>query len=287
MLTQKQIDFYHAEGYLAVENVLTRDEVEELRRVTDEFVAKSREVTEHTDIFDLEPGHTPESPKVRRIKNPIMHHEAYNRAIRHDGILDIVERLIGPGVRQNGHKLNMKSAGFGSPVEWHQDWAFYPHTNDDLLAVGVCIDDMTIENGALLVVPGSHRGPVYDHHQNGRFAGAITEPGFKPEPVVPIEIRAGGISIHHVRTLHGSAPNTSGQPRRLLLFQYAAIDAWPLMGAGDWDTFNGCILRGAPTNRPRLRDVPVRMPLPPAERSGSIYEIQTVLEKPLFRKKAG
>ena len=47
-------------------------------------------------------------------------------------------QLIGPGVRYNGHKLNMKSGEYGSPVEWHQDWAFYPHTNDDLLAVARC-----------------------------------------------------------------------------------------------------------------------------------------------------
>ena len=284
MLTRKQIDFYHTNGYLGVENVLTIDEVEELGRVTDEFVEKSRQATEHTDALDLEPGHTSEHPKLRRIKDPIQHHEVYARTIRHAHILDIVGQLIGPGIRTNGNKLNMKSAGFGSPVEWHQDWAFYPHTNDDLLAVGVCIDGMTIDNGALLVIPGSHTGPTYDHHQHGRFCGAVTDPAFTPENAEAIEVGAGGISIHHVRALHGSAPNMSGRPRRLLLFQYAAIDAWPLAGSGDWDPFNACILQGEPTNQPRLTEVPVRMPLPTAERGGSIYENQTVLENPIFRK---
>ena len=60
--------------------------------------------------------------------------------------------------------MNMKPAGTGSPVEWHQDWAFYPHTNDDILAVGVVIDDMRLDNGCLMVVPGSHHDPVLDHH---------------------------------------------------------------------------------------------------------------------------
>ena len=46
----------------------------------------------------------------------------------------------------------MKSAQYGSPVEWHQDWAFYPHTNDDILAIGVMLDDMTLENGTWLNV---------------------------------------------------------------------------------------------------------------------------------------
>ena len=280
MLSREQIDFYHTSGYLGVEGVLSRDEVEELRRVTDAFVEASRQVTETDGVFDLEPGHTPEFPQLRRLIDPSRQHDAYDRGLRHEKILDITSQLIGSGIRTNGDKLNMKSAEVGSPVEWHQDWAFYPHTNDDLLAVGVAIDDMTLENGCLLVVPGSHKGRIHDHHLNGRFAGAVTEPDFTGECAVPIEIKAGGISIHHVRTLHASAPNTSGKPRRLLLYMYCAIDAFPLVQPiNTWEEFNGMILRGEPTREPRMVSVPVRVPLPPAERTGSIYEIQTILEE--------
>ena len=278
MLSQSQVDFYHENGYLTVDRVFSSSETADLQRVTDELVEKSAAYTKHTNLYDLEPGHTPDDPKVRRLKSPIDHHDVYARTIRHDGLLDIVAQLIGEGIRTNGNKLNMKSADYGSPVEWHQDWAFYPHTNDDVLAVGVCIDEMNEANGALLVIPGSHKGPTYDHHQHGRFCGAVTDPDFAPENVVPLEVPAGGISIHHVRTLHGSAPNYSGAPRRLLLFQFCAADAWPLSGAGDWDAFNSNMLRGEPTNVPRMADLPVRMPLPGAEKGGSIYENQSVLE---------
>ncbi len=202
--------------------------------------------------------------------------------MRHAGILDIVEDLLSPGVRTNGDKLNMKSPQFGSPVEWHQDWAFYPHTNDDLLAVGVCMDDCLVENGCMLVIPGSHKGPILDHNQDGHFCGAVTEEVKNADEAVPMEVYAGGISLHHVRTLHASALNTSPYPRRLLLFQMRALDAWPLMGFGDWEDFNSNILRGEPTNKARVTDVPVRMPLPPSLKTGSIYEQQTVLEKPIF-----
>ncbi len=278
MLSQTQVDFYHENGYLTVDRVFSSSETADLQRVTEELVEKSAAYTEHTDLYDLEPGHTPDDPKVRRLKSPIDHHDVYARTIRHDGLLDIVAQLIGEGIRTNGNKLNMKSADYGSPVEWHQDWAFYPHTNDDVLAVGVCIDEMNEANGALLVIPGSHKGPTYDHHQHGRFCGAVTDPDFTSENEVVLEVPAGGISIHHVRTLHGSAPNYSGAPRRLLLFQFCAADAWPLSGAGDWDAFNSNMLRGEPTNVPRMADLPVRMPLPGAEKGGSIYENQSVLE---------
>lgn len=284
MLTQEQFDFYNENGYIGVEAVLTDEEVNALRRVTDEFVEKSREVTAHTDIFDLEPGHTAANPRVRRIKNPGLYHTVYDSTLRHPKILDIVAQLIGPGIRYNGHKLNMKYPEFGSPVEWHQDWAFYPHTNDDLLAVGVVIDDMTVENGALMILPCSHKGPTLNHHQNGAFVGAVTEPNFTSEGAVPVELKAGGITLHHVRALHGSAPNTSDKPRRLLLFQYCAVDAWPLKGIPDWDSFNEFIIRGEPTNQPRMVAAPVRMPEPYSEKKGSIYEVQSLLENPLYAK---
>lgn len=284
MLTQEQINSYNENGYIGVEGVLSEEEVIALRRVTDEFVEKSREVTEHNDIFDLEPGHSPEKPQVRRIKSPCLYHSVYDQTLRHPNILGIVGQLIGDDLRYNGHKLNMKYPEFGSPVEWHQDWAFYPHTNDDLLAVGIVIDDMTVENGALMVIPGSHKGPTLDHHQNGAFVGAVTEPDFTPDGAVPIEIKAGGITLHHVRALHGSAPNTSDKPRRLLLFQYCAVDAWPLKGILDWDTFNDFIIQGEPTNQPRVVSTPVRMPEPYSDKKGSIYEVQSILENPLFSK---
>ncbi|MEZ4660633.1 MAG: phytanoyl-CoA dioxygenase family protein [Caldilineaceae bacterium] len=282
MLTQQQIDFYHENGYLGIEGVYSTAEIEELRRVTDEFVEASRAHTEHTEVFDLEPGHTPAAPRLRRLKNPIEQHEVYDRAMRHAKVLDIVEQLVGEGVRTNGNKLNMKSAGFGSPVEWHQDWAFYPHTNDDLLAVGVALDDMMLENGPLLVIPGSHKWRVFSHHEDGFFVGAVSEVVPEADKAVPIELKAGGISIHHVRTLHASAPNVSDRPRRLLLFQYCALDAWPLLGVKSWDTFNAAILRGEPTQFPRVTPVPVTIPLPNPPKVGSIYEIQTQLKAKVF-----
>ena len=281
MLSQQQIDFYHENGFLGVEGVLNEAEVAELRRVTDEFVEKSRAFSENTDVFDLEPGHSAEKPRLRRLKDPIKQHPLYDATLRHPAITGIVSQLIGPNLRTNGNKLNMKYANFGSPVEWHQDWAFYPHTNDDLLAVGVCIDPMTLENGALYVIPGSHKGPVLDHHSKSRgvFVGAVTDEDFTTAGAVPITLKAGGISIHHVRALHGSAPNTSPIPRRLLFFQYCANDAWPLVAFPGWDAFNSQIVCGEATHIPRVTNVPVRIPLPNGERGGSIYETQMMMEK--------
>jgi hypothetical protein len=266
------IEFYRLKGYLLVEDVVPAADIDTLRRVADKWVEVSRGTMSHDELFDLEPGHSPANPQVRRVKNPAANDEAYAAVMGCTAILDIVECLIGPNIRWQGSKLNMKSAGVGSPVGWHQDWAFYPHTNDDLLAVGVPIDDMTIENGCLLVLPGSHNGPVLDHHDNGVFDGVVAPDLIDRAACVPLEAKAGSITLHHVRLLHGSAPNTSGHQRRLFLIEYNAADAWPL-GGGKWERFESSLLRGEVTKSPRMVEVPVRLPLPPAA-GDSIYQVQ-------------
>jgi len=287
-LSRDQIDAYHNDGFIVVENVLSAAEVKALREVTDDFVERARDVATHDDVYDLEPSHSAAEPRVRRIKIPHAQHDVYASVMRHPAILALLQQLVHPSIRFDTSKLNMKAAGYGAAVEWHQDWAFYPHTNDDLAAVGVMMDDCAIENGPLLCVPGSHKGPIFDHHSDGVFCGAIDPetPGLALETARPCTGPAGSISIHHARTTHGSALNTSDKMRRLLLFQYRAADAWPLLGAQQpksWEAWQSLMLCGDDDPvLPRCTAVPVRLPLPEARHAGSIYENQRGLKKSYF-----
>src|SRR3984893_12753199 len=77
--------------------------------------------------------------------------------------------------------------------------------------------------------------------------------------------KAGSVTVHHVRAVHGSSTNFSGKERRFLLFQYRAADAWPLLGfTGGIEKFDELLLAGEATLEPRLIPVPVRLPFPPA-----------------------
>ena len=285
LLTDAQHAAYRNDGFLVIPGVFSASEIAELRAVTAEFVEKSVKVAANDEIYDLEDTHSAAEPRVRRIKTPHAHHDAYKRASRHPAVVAVLAELWG-SVRFDTGKLNMKSAGYGAPIEWHQDWAFYPHTNDDLAAVGIMLDDFTPENGPMLMIPGSHHGPVFDHHgPDGRFCGAIdpTATGIAFAGAVPCLGKAGSITIHHARMVHGSATNFSGAERRFLLFQYRAADAWPLLGFKDGiEKFDELLLAGEPTIEPRLAPVPVRLPLPPAENQGSIYENQRAAGRRFF-----
>lgn len=287
MITQQQVSQYREEGWLVVPDLLNDLMRQRMKDALAQWIEQSRKVDGHTEVFDLERGHTAAEPRLRRIKQPHRNHPVFEEFIRSKPMLEVLEALLGPGLRLQNSKLNLKSPRFGSPVEWHQDWAFYPATNDDILAVGVMLDDTSLENGAMLVVPGSHKGPTYDHHDaGGRFCGALdpNTPGLNLDQAVPIVGRAGAVSFHHVRAIHGSAQNRSTMSRNFLLYEVCAADAFPLMGVPDFDDFNRRLLQGEPTIVPRFRDAPVRMPLPPALNQGSIYENQSASGKRFFEQ---
>lgn len=291
MLTQEQVQFYKDNGYIAVSNLLSDADVRHLCEVTDGFLERSRRVTASDDVFDLEEGHTAEHPRLRRIKRPIKQHAAYEAILHHPALLAVLQQLMGPAIRHYGLKLNLKPGGGGEPVEWHQDWAYYPHTNDDLCVLGIMLDDVTPENGPLLVVPGSHKGPVLDHHQDGMFVGAVTDPAADAmyPKAVPLLGKVGDITIHHTRTLHGSPANMSPGYRRILFLTLRAADAWPLTEMPeDLDSFNDMMLVGETPACPRLAEVPVRLPLPrPVDwlaRRDSIFEKQRDLRNSPFAR---
>ncbi|MBM3670400.1 MAG: phytanoyl-CoA dioxygenase family protein [Actinobacteria bacterium] len=284
VLTDAQVADYERDGFLVIPDAISPEDIAELQAVTSEFVERSRTVTEHTEVFDLEPAHTPEKPLLRRVKTPEKWHPTYARMVRHPKILGALEDLWGTGIRYQTSKLNMKVAGYGSSLEWHQDWAFYPHTNEDLAVVGIMIDDIDEDNGAMMIVPGSHRGPIEDHSYDGIFTGGIDPTKAQADFSKAISVcgKAGSISIHHVRAIHGGPANRSGRDRRYFLLQYTAADAWPLMDKMDWNSWRANLLTGEETWTPRMEALPVRLPLPEPTHGGSIYENQRDLKSRYF-----
>ncbi len=287
MLSADEVAFYRANGYLMVENAVTPAQLDALRRVTYDLIDRSRSVTESDEVFDLDDGHSADRPRLTRIKLPHKQHPVYWDTLVNSRITDVLKTLLGPNIALSTAKLNTKAPGGGAAVEWHQDWAFYPHTNDDLLAVGLMLEDVDEANGPLQVIPGSHKGPVLAHtNADGVFCGAVdpADPDFHHDRMVTLTGKAGSMTVHHVRTLHGSAPNMSDRNRFILFYECLAADAWPLVGGASyyqrlgqralWDDLHARMICGQPTTQPRVEANPVRIPLPPAPDAGSIFKTQ-------------
>lgn len=284
-ITSTEISRYQDKGYIVVPDVLTATELDEIREELKGLMVDAAAVSESNGIYDLGPAHSSQRTDVRRIKAPHSVMPSVKRLISNPKMVSVLTSLIGPGVRFQTSKLNIKAAGDGAAVEWHQDWAFYPHTNDDLLAVGIMLDDMTQENGPMQMLPGSHKGPVFDHHAQGYFCGAIDpiKSRLNFDQAESITGNAGSMSFHHVRAIHGSAPNRSASSRNFLLFQFTAVDAFPLMqSVSDLADYDQWIVAGNPTNQPRVTAVPVRLPLPAAPSQGSIYANQSSADNRFF-----
>jgi len=286
MLSDQQKATYARDGFLLVENVVTPDQLRQMQEVTDALIAASAQVRESNDIYDLDKGHSAKAPRLTRIKLPHKRDPIFEEVLKASAVTQVLVDLLGPDTTLLTSKLNTKAPGGGAAVEWHQDWAFYPHTNDDLLAFGIMLEDVDVDNGPLMVMPGSHKGPVLSHYNDSVFCGAINpdDPLFNPDKAVTLTGKAGSMSVHHVRTLHGSAPNVSDRARKILFFEIAKADAWPILGASSyihelgqrkfWDDLQERTITGQPCLTPRLENVPVSMPLPPAKDNTSIFKMQ-------------
>jgi phytanoyl-CoA hydroxylase len=276
MLTATQIQSFHQNGYLAVRQVLPPDTLKRLLDTVDQLLEESRGVTETNEVFDLEPDHTADHPRLRRISHPVVVHPLFWEVATCKPALDCIAAIVGENVKFHHSKLNMKTGKGGAKVGWHQDIAFFPHTNFDLVACGFALDRSTEENGCLVVLPGSHKGPVLDHRDEKReFVGAITEPmdAARLEQAHRIELEPGDMSIHHASIIHGSLENHSADSRRLFICQYAASDAIPLDRRPLQNEYSERVLRGNPPTHARLAGA-MRVPL-----RGEVGEAKSLFDR--------
>ena len=276
---------YHANGYVIVPDLLSPAEVAELRSVTQRLEDDAQGLSEETPVYDFAP-----SPSgglmIERIKKPHRADEFYWRMAKHPKILAVLAAIIGPDIRLSHSKINMKAPMGGTALEWHQDWAFAPHTHMGTCVASVMIDRSAPKNGALQFLSRSHQGPLLDHHgEDGFFLGAVAtdHPDVDLSAAQSLIGPAGTVAFHHPMTIHGSGTNMSGDPRRILFLEYAAADAYPLFYAVDWDEYESRMVAGSSSPSIRVEANPVKLPVPSPQGS-SIYKIQARLAQRHFAK---
>lgn len=284
MTMEDVVAHYRAHGYVVVPDLLDAAEVTELRAVTDRVSSTADGSGAETPVFDFDPAVGAAPPTIQRIKKPHRVDPFYAALSHHPKILAVLERLIGIDIRLSHSKINMKAAHGGAALEWHQDWAFAPHTNMDTCVASVMIDEARLANGAMQVLSESHLGPLIEHHdREGYFAGAIdiAAAGLDMGKAVSLEGAAGTVTFHHPLTIHGSGVNRSGDPRRILFLEYAAADAFPLFYQVDWPEYESRMVAGTSSSTVRVEPNVVKLPFP-SRAGSSIYKIQANAQAKFF-----
>jgi ectoine hydroxylase len=279
VLTQSQREFYFTEGYILLERIIGDDWLARLRDATDELVERSRKVTKSDAVWDLEPDHTPEAPRLRRVSAPVDQHPAYWEYVSKSILGDVVADLVGPDVKFHHSKLNFKWAKGGEEVKWHYDISFWPHTNYSPLTVGTYIYDTTMEMGPVGMIPGSHLGETMftQYDESGKWVGCLSPEDLKKidtTKAVYLTGPAGSLTLHNCRTVHGSPRNTSDLGRPLLLYTLSSADAMPYTGNPIRSTKDQQIIRG---KRAEFAHHDPRPCLMPPDWSGgytSIFDLQ-------------
>lgn len=250
VLTQPQREFYFENGYLLLEKIVPDEWIDTLRGATDKVIDDSRNVHESDAIWDLEPGHTQESPRLRRLTSPNDYDARYWDYATSPLILDILEDLVGPDIKFHHSKLNFKWAKGGEEVKWHQDIQFWPHTNYSPLTIGTYLYDCDRDQGPLMVMPKSHIESLYDQYDSdGQWVGHVNakvQETMKSRQSEALPGPAGSLTIHNCRILHASLKNQSNNGRPLLLNVYSSADAMPYTPVPTPSRYYQAIVRGKP-----------------------------------------
>jgi hypothetical protein len=162
-----------------------------------------------------------------------------NDLIRHDRILDAVEDLIGGDILCWGSSFFIKEPRNTAYVSWHQDSTYWGLEPADVVTAWVAFSDSITENGAMRVIPGSHLQEQFPHRDtfaadNLLSRGQEIMVAVDDRQAVTLELTAGEMSLHHVRLIHGSEPNPSGQRRIGFAIRY--IPTYVRQVAGSHDT---------------------------------------------------
>jgi non-haem Fe2+, alpha-ketoglutarate-dependent halogenase len=171
-----------------------------------------------------------------------------NDLIRHPGILDPVEDVIGPNILCWGTSFFIKDGRDPGFVSWHQDSTYWGLEPPDIVTAWIAISESTLENGAMRVIPGSHRGDQMPHRDtfardNLLSRGQEVAVEVDGATAVDLELQPGEMSLHHVRLIHGSEPNPSARRRIGFAIRYLPTHVRQTVGERDYAT----LVRGVDT----------------------------------------
>jgi non-heme Fe2+,alpha-ketoglutarate-dependent halogenase len=209
-LSEEQISAYERDGFLSPIPVLSRSEVDSYALRLEERIPAI--------LGD------PEENKRMQYKAHLLY-TWLDALVHHSAILDAVESLLGPDILVWNSGFLVKPPRDPSFVSWHQDATYWGLEPMEVVSAWVALTDSTSENGCVRCLPGSHRLAQIPHRDsfaknNMLSRGQAIQLDIDESQAVFLQLGAGEMSLHHVRTIHGSEPNRSDTYRIGFIINY-------------------------------------------------------------------
>jgi ectoine hydroxylase-related dioxygenase (phytanoyl-CoA dioxygenase family) len=220
---------FQRDGYVHLRGVLSDEELAEIEAVYARFLR--REITvPGKDLCDMSGDYARPFDEFTNVNVmlPRRYHPAWQGNLYERRAASIAAALHGPGMVLDYDQLLAKRPHKTDAVfEWHQDQAYWPVLPDPRTATcWLAVDDSTLENGCMRFVPGSHKEPLRPHRPRmsgrGESHTLVTDVDAARDPVRPVPIRRGDVTVHNERVLHGSGGNTTGGWRRAYVIAFRA-----------------------------------------------------------------
>lgn len=229
-VTQENIQFYHDYGYLIAPGLLTKEEITELKKDTVKIFRG-----EYGTIEGMHPVMNIESDadilkKYVAIHFPHKISPVIKNFLAEEKIVEVLKNVVSPNVKCMQSMLFVK--GPNKPGQsWHQDECFIPTRDKSLIGAWIAIDDATVENGCLWIIPGSHKAGylmsrIANTSNEYSDADTIDTSAWEDNEKIPVEVKSGSVVFFNGYLLHSSKRNkTSDNFRTALVNHYMSAES--------------------------------------------------------------
>lgn len=229
-ITPANVQFYHDYGYLVAPGLLSPEEIDLLKKDTVKIFRGEYGAVEGTLPAMENETDADVLKKYVAIHFPHKISPVINDFMAQKNVVDVLTQIISPNVKCMQSMLFVKGPGKAGQA-WHQDEFYIPTRDKSLTGVWIAIDDASVENGCLWIVPGSHKPGymmprVVNHSDEYADVDTIDVSGYKKEEVIPVEVKNGSVVFFNGYLLHSSQRNkTSNNFRTALVNHYMSSES--------------------------------------------------------------
>lgn len=223
-LSPENIRFYKDAGYLIAPGLVDKEEISALKQETAKIFRGERGPIEGLIKIDDHESDSDVLKKYVAIHFPHKISAVIKASLTHQKIVDVLTGIVSPNVKCMQSMLFVKGPGKAGQA-WHQDEYYIPTRDRSLVGVWIAIDDASIENGCLWIIPGSNhpgymRPRVVNNSDEYADEDTIDVAGYAEDSIIPVEVKSGSVVFFNGYTLHSSKRNKTADCFRTALVNH-------------------------------------------------------------------